>query len=96
MFLQVISFVGALLILGAYFSYQRGWLGREHRLYSLMNFVGGVLLAWVATIDQRWGFVLLEGTWALLSIPALINPPKPPRVEHASAARATSCENHGP
>lgn len=96
MFLQVISFVGALLILGAYFSYQRGWLGREHRLYSLMNFAGGALLAWVAIVDQRWGFVLLEGTWALLSIPALIKPPKPPPFAHASAVRATSYDDRGP
>lgn len=94
MFLQVISFVGALLILGAYFSYQRGWLGREHRLYSLMNFAGGALLAWVAIVDRRWGFVLLEGTWALLSIPPLIKPPKPPPPERASAARATTSGNH--
>ena len=49
MFLQVISFVGALLILGAYVSYQRGWMGRENRWYSAMNLVGGALLASVGT-----------------------------------------------
>jgi hypothetical protein len=95
-FLQVISVVGALLILGAYFSYQRGWMGRENRWYSAMNLVGGALLAWVATIDQRWGFVLLEGTWALLSIPPLIKPPKPPPPARVSVGVPTGSGNHDP
>jgi len=79
MFLQVISVFGALLILGAYLGYQRGWLGREQRLYSAMNALGGAILTWVALADGRWGFVLVEGAWTLLSIPALIRPPKPAR-----------------
>ena len=77
MLLQVISMVGALMVLGAYFTYQRGWLGKEHRLYSAMNAVGAGLLCWVALADGRWGFVLLEGAWTLMSLPALIRPPRP-------------------
>jgi hypothetical protein len=76
-FFQVVSIIGAVLILSAYFSYQRGWMGREHRLFSTLNLTGSSLLTWVAIIDQRWGFVLLEGAWALLSIPALIRPARP-------------------
>ncbi|HWK88430.1 MAG TPA: hypothetical protein VNP72_00495, partial [Longimicrobium sp.] len=68
---------GALMVLSAYFSYQRGWMGREDRLYSLLNVVGAALLTWVAVADRRWGFVLLEGVWTLLSIPPLIRPPRP-------------------
>jgi hypothetical protein len=55
MFLQVISVAGALLILGAYLGYQRGWLGKEQRLYSAMNALGGAILTWVALADGRWG-----------------------------------------
>ena len=76
MFYQVIAMVGALMVLGAYVAYMRGVLGKEHRLYSFLNFAGAALLAWVAIVDRRWGFVLLEGTWSLLSIPPLIRPPR--------------------
>ena len=77
MFLQAIAVVGAVLVLGAYFAYQRGWMGREHRLYSAMNVVGAGMLTAVALVDRRWGFVLVEGAWTLMSLPALIRPPRP-------------------
>lgn len=72
MLLQILSVVGAILVLGAYASLQFGWLGREHRLFHLMNFVGAALLAWVAIADRRAGFILLEGAWALLSLPGVL------------------------
>lgn len=65
------------MVLGAYFSYQRGWMGREQRLFSFLNFFGAGLLTWVAVVERQWGFVLMEGFWSLLSLPALIRPPKP-------------------
>lgn len=77
MLYQLASLVGAALILAAYVAYQRGWLGREHRSYNALNFVGSAILAWIAIVDRRWGFIVLEGAWALLSLPALIRPPRP-------------------
>ena len=74
---QLASLVGAAMILAAYVAYQRGWLGREHRSYNALNFVGSAILAWVAIVDRRWGFIVLEGSWALLSLPALLRPPRP-------------------
>jgi hypothetical protein len=37
-----------------------------------MNLVGALLLTWIALVDSRWGFIVLEGTWALASIPPLL------------------------
>lgn len=76
MFLQIASLIGALLILVGYAANQRGWMGPEHRWYSLVNLVGALLLLWVAVEDRRMGFILLEAVWALVSIPPLIRPPK--------------------
>jgi hypothetical protein len=71
MFFQIISLVGAVMILTAYAGTQRGWMDKALPTYNLLNLVGSGLLAWVAITDQRWGFIFLESAWALLSIPPL-------------------------
>ena len=72
MLYQIISVLGAIMILVAYAGNQRGWMDRETLLYNLLNLVGSSLLAWVAVVDRRVGFIFLEGAWALLSIPPLL------------------------
>ncbi len=71
MFYQTVSIAGALLILVGYVALQFGWMGRENRWFNILNFVGSALLAWVAIVDWRVGFILLESVWALLSIPGM-------------------------
>lgn len=72
---QVISVIGAVLILVAYGASQAGWLKVERRSYSLLNFVGSALLTYVAIIGNQLGFILLEGAWAGISLAALIRGP---------------------
>jgi hypothetical protein len=72
---QLISVLGAVLILGAYFSIQRGWLTLEQRVYHVMNFVGAALLTWIAATERQVGLTLVEGAWALLSLPGVVRPP---------------------
>lgn len=71
---QLIALLGAILVLSAYFAYQRGWLNRGDRSYHVLNLIGASCLAWVAILDQRWGFILVEVAWALLSLPGSIRP----------------------
>ncbi|HET7584912.1 MAG TPA: hypothetical protein VFK13_08395 [Gemmatimonadaceae bacterium] len=84
MLYQLLSVVGAVMILAAYIAYQRGWMGREQRLYNALNFVGSGLLTVVAVRDGRWGFIALEAIWALLSLPPLIRPPRNARAREGS------------
>ena len=69
---QAVSVVGALFVLVAYAALQTGRLGRETQRFNALNFVGSALLTWVAVVDQRWGFILLDGAWALLSVLGMI------------------------
>lgn len=81
MLIQIVNLLGAGLILGAYGANQRGWIGPPDRSYSLMNLVGALLLLWVAVVDVRWGFILLEAVWAAISVPQLISPPERTRAD---------------
>jgi drug/metabolite transporter (DMT)-like permease len=75
MLYQILSLVGAAMILAAYVALQRGKLDKDDRVFNLLNFVGAGLLTVVAVADQRWGFIILEGTWSLLSLPPLLRRP---------------------
>lgn len=66
---QLASLVGAALILAAYLALQRGWMARESRNYNALNLVGSIFLTYAAVRNWNLGFIILEGSWALLSIP---------------------------
>lgn len=72
MLFQLLGLVGAVLVLLAYVGLQRGVLRQESLAYGVLNLVGASCLAWIAIVDRRWGFILLEGTWALISIPGVV------------------------
>ena len=65
-------FIGACLILVAYGLNQRGRLTPDRAAYSVLNLVGGLLLLWVAVVDRRAGFVVVEGAWSVMSLIPLV------------------------
>ncbi len=69
---QLISVAGALLVLVAYAGQQMGVIDRTNPLYSWMNLIGSLVLTVIAFRGQQWGFMLLEGVWAIVSVPPLI------------------------
>jgi hypothetical protein len=72
--IQIVSLVGSLLILAAFSANQLGRMTAEQRLYTVLNLVGSAILAVVALKEEQWGFLLLEGVWALVSAYALVRP----------------------
>jgi len=69
---QLVSLAGAAMVLAAYLALQRGWMRREDRAYNALNLLGSMLLTYVAVKDRRAGFIVLEGAWALLSLPGTL------------------------
>ena len=68
---QPVQVGGSLLILVAFALSQRGVLGHRSARYLVMNLVGSAVLAVQAAILTQWGFVLLEGVWAVVSATSL-------------------------
>jgi len=64
---QVLQWAGAVLVLAAFaLSQWNVWSVRSY-LYLTFNCVGGAALAAAAVLTRQWGFLLLEGVWALVA-----------------------------
>ena len=70
--LQIISVLGALAILWGYLANQFRLIDPSNMTYSVMNFIGSAVLTVIAVIEVQWGFILLEGVWALVSLWGII------------------------
>lgn len=71
--LGLLQIVGAVLILIAFIGLQVKRLEPTSYPYLIFNAVGSALLALLAAIGSQWGFLLLEGSWAVVSVAGLAN-----------------------
>ena len=71
MALQILSLAGAVLILIAFAANQFEKMSRETMTYQLLNLIGGAALFITAVASRQYGFILMEGSWVLVSAWAL-------------------------
>jgi hypothetical protein len=69
---QVVQVVGSLLVLAGFAAAQAGRLDPRSIPYLVLNLVGSGVLAVEALLGHQWGFLLLEGVWAAVSLVGLV------------------------
>lgn len=69
---QLIQLSGALLVLAGFAGSQLGWFDIRSVRYLLLNALGSGVLAAIAILDREWGFILLESSWAVVSLAGII------------------------
>jgi hypothetical protein len=70
--IQLVSVLGSLLVLVAYVANQFGYLSAKGLAFAFANIVGSGILAVIAALEAQWGFLVLEGAWALVSLVAVV------------------------
>ena len=69
---DLLQILGALLVLTGFAAAQFGRLSPRSRPYLVVNLLGSAVLAGLALHSGDWGFLLLEGVWAVVSAVGLL------------------------
>jgi hypothetical protein len=69
---DIIGAFGVSLILLAYFMNLFNRLDAEHWMYLLLNLIGASMAFWSSILIHSKPFIVLEATWAIVSLIALI------------------------
>lgn len=64
--------IAAVLVLGAFCANQWWRLRTDSVLFLALNAIGTAVLAVLAWMSRDYGFLLLEGVWALVSTVGLV------------------------
>lgn len=65
---EITGSIGVGLILLAYFCNTFGWINSRGRLFFQLNIIGAGLACYASWLIDYWPFVILEGTWFIVSV----------------------------
>ncbi|HEY6503493.1 MAG TPA: hypothetical protein VIZ28_05905 [Chitinophagaceae bacterium] len=69
---DIIGTIGVGMILMAFFLSTAGLMESKGKSFYVMNVIGAALACYASLLINYWPFVILEGTWTLVSIYGLM------------------------
>ena len=69
---DIISTIGVLLILLAFFLNTFKYIADNGKLYFVLNIVGGAFACYGSVLLNSLPFIILEGTWSVVALIGLI------------------------
>jgi hypothetical protein len=69
---DIIGSIGVGIILLAYYLNTVTLIPKNGKLYFVLNIIGAALACYASFLINYWPFVILEGTWTLVSIYGLM------------------------
>ena len=69
---EIIGTLGVGLILLAFFCNTFDLIRKDGRLFFVLNCLGAGLACYASVLIHFWPFVILEGTWGLVSVAGLL------------------------
>jgi hypothetical protein len=76
---DIIGTIGVGLILIAYFLNIFSLIKKEGVLFFLLNIIGASIACYASVLISFWPFIILEGTWAIVSVIGLLKTIKKPQ-----------------
>jgi hypothetical protein len=76
---DIIGTIGVSLILVAYFLNIFSLIKKDGLLFYILNILGGAIACFSSYLIRFWPFVILEGTWAIISVAGLLKSIKKPQ-----------------
>lgn len=70
--IEIVQITGALLVLICFLLAQAERISTDAYPYLLLNLIGSAAMTVTAVVAHAWGFVFLEGVWALFSAWGLV------------------------
>jgi len=83
-FADIINSIGVFLILAAFFLQTFHYLKASSRWYLVLNAVGSALACYGSILIDSIPFVVMEGTWCVVSIIGLLRSFSPRRTQSSS------------
>ena len=76
-FVEIIGWIGAVLIVGAYFLNINGRLKSSSALYIISNLVGGIFFTINTLVHHAYPSMIVNIIWVFIAVAALLKKDKP-------------------
>ena len=76
---DIIGAIGVGLILIAYFLNIFSLIKKDGVLFFVLNIIGASITCYASVLISFWPFIILEGTWAIVSVIGLLKTIKKPQ-----------------